>query len=242
MVTLAGVPARKDPYGKSMLRERIRVRFAKKGDLRFISHLDLMRAFERALRRAMLPLKMTDGFNPHPRLSFPLALGVGSEGSDEVMEFQLADWVPVAEIGTRLSAVLPSGLELRSAELAAPGKPARACETTYIARPRDAHDPCARVEETQLRELLGRKQILVFRRRKGRTKDVDIRPFVLDLRREGCAAVMRFRVTPAGTTRPEEILGALGHSPEQCHALFHIERTQVVLASPSDKHPNAAGP
>ena len=72
-----------------MLVQRIRTRFRKTGELKAISHLDLMRTFERALRRTGLPLRMSEGFNPRPRLSFPAALPVGIEGLNEIMEFDL---------------------------------------------------------------------------------------------------------------------------------------------------------
>ena len=215
-----------------MLRQRVQVRFGKKGDLRFISHLDLMRTFERALRRTGLPLLMTDGFNPHPRMSFPLPLGVGAEGSDEAMEFELAGWSPPAVIASKLVAVLPSGLPLRSVETASPAQKARAVETTWVARPHDPADPASRVGVERLQRLLDSDRIEVVRTRKGRTKAVDVRPFVLGLRVEQGAIVMRFRVGPEGTTRPEEVLGALGFAPGQRLARFHIERTQVLLAAP----------
>ena len=66
-----------------------RIRFTKTGRMRFLSHHDLMRLFERALRRTGLPLRMTEGYNPHPIISFPTALGLGIESLDEVLEFDV---------------------------------------------------------------------------------------------------------------------------------------------------------
>jgi len=191
-----------------------------------------MRAFERALRRAGLPLLMTEGYNPRPRLSFPLSLGVGTEGSDEVMEFELADWVPASDVRTRLAAQLPPDLELKSLELTRPGRRVRVVETRHVVRPYASQQADCRIDSKALRDLLDRAEILVTRRRKGRLKEVNIRPFVMDLRLEGNAILMTFRVGPEGTARPEEILAALGVPPGQCHVLYHIERTQVLLASP----------
>ena len=74
-----------------MVRHRVRIRFCKQGDLRWIGHRDLMRCMERLFRRAALPLGMSQGFHPKPRMSFPAALAVGIAAMDEVMELELAE-------------------------------------------------------------------------------------------------------------------------------------------------------
>ena len=96
-----------------------------------------MRAFERALRRTRLPLRMSEGYNPRPRISFPAPLGVGMEGLDEVMEFDLAEWTPPAEIERRLREQLPNGLELTSLDLVPAHERAHAEEATYRIVPRE---------------------------------------------------------------------------------------------------------
>ena len=70
-----------------MNRQRLRIRFSKQGDLRFISHRDLVRAFERLFRRTHMPLQMSEGFHPKTKMTFPSALALGVEARDEVMEF-----------------------------------------------------------------------------------------------------------------------------------------------------------
>ncbi|HRU06138.1 MAG TPA: TIGR03936 family radical SAM-associated protein [Candidatus Brocadiia bacterium] len=212
-------------------RQRIRVWFAKQDLARFVSHLDLMRAVERALRRSGLPLHMTSGFNPHPRYSFPAPLGVGMAGRREVMEFELNGRTALDEVARRLGAALPPGVELKAVEEAGP-KPAQVAEMEYVARPRDAGAERSRVDEGRLREVLSRETIWVERERKGQRKKVDIRPFIEDMRVEGGAVVMRFRVMAGATTRPEEALGAAGFAEADAHALFEMERTDVVLAAP----------
>src|SRR5204862_153823 len=93
-----------------------RVRFSKTGKLRFLSHHDLMRLFERALRRTGMPLRMTEGYNPHPVLSFPTALGLGIESLDEVLEFELTSWTAPRQIEKLLGEQLPEGIRVASAE------------------------------------------------------------------------------------------------------------------------------
>src|SRR5688500_4441037 len=96
---------------------RVRLIFSKEGALRYIGHLDLVRMWERAFRRARLPLAYTLGFTPHPRLTFaaPLALGATSEG--ELLDVYLREALTAEEVVGRIAAELPAGCEVRSAEV-----------------------------------------------------------------------------------------------------------------------------
>ena len=94
----------------------IRLRFTKTGPIRFISHLDLTRAFHRALSRAEVPIRFSEGFSPHPRFTFALPLSVGMESLCEIADFHLAfeaDMSP-GEIKERLKGQLPAGIEITS--------------------------------------------------------------------------------------------------------------------------------
>src|SRR3989304_638137 len=93
-----------------MVRSRGRLRFCKQDALRLIGHLALMRCFERIFRRASLPLGMSQGFHPKPRMTFPLPLAVGIEGREEVMEVELAEPLGAEEVFSRLKAQAPAGL------------------------------------------------------------------------------------------------------------------------------------
>src|SRR5436189_3482163 len=95
-----------------MVRDKLRIRFRKGGDLRLVSHHDLMRCFERMLRRAALPFHSTEGFNPKPRMAFALSLALGVEGHEEVLELELDEELPLEEIQARLSNEAPAGLEI----------------------------------------------------------------------------------------------------------------------------------
>src|SRR5215468_2804957 len=95
-----------------MVRDKVRIRFRKGGDLRLVSHHDLMRCFERMLRRAALPFHSTEGFNPKPRLVFALTLPLGVVGCEEVVELELDAELPLEELHTRLAQQAPAGLEI----------------------------------------------------------------------------------------------------------------------------------
>jgi radical SAM-linked protein len=96
---------------------RIQIRFTKRGDLRWISHRDLARVWERLLRRADLELAFSQGFHPKPKISFPSALTLGIEALDEVVELELCGAIELNEVVRRIQSQMPSGMEMLSAEI-----------------------------------------------------------------------------------------------------------------------------
>jgi radical SAM-linked protein len=90
--------------------------FTKQGFLKYISHLDLMRLLQRAMRRAGLPLKMTQGFSPHPKLSLQRALKLGLESEHEEASILLKEPLDAAEFKARLQRQLPQGLTIKNAQ------------------------------------------------------------------------------------------------------------------------------
>lgn len=87
-----------------------RLLFTKTGRARYISHLDLMRTFQRAFARAKIPIKHTEGFNPHPFVSIALPLSVGFSSQCEILEFGLLEGTTYAEVPERLTAAMPEGI------------------------------------------------------------------------------------------------------------------------------------
>lgn len=87
--------------------------FTKKGTMKFISHLDLMRLFMRAVRRARLPVKMTEGFSPHPKFSIKRALKLGVESDNEEATFVLREPVDLFDFKEKLQKQLPEGIYIR---------------------------------------------------------------------------------------------------------------------------------
>ncbi len=97
---------------------QVRAVFEKKGRARFISHLDLLRTMQRALKRSKIPVWYTQGFNPRIYMNFPLALSLGVESSVEVMDFEIVEQVPYEKMLEDINRVLPEGLDFIS--MAAP--------------------------------------------------------------------------------------------------------------------------
>lgn len=187
---------------------KVRLRFAKRGDLRLVSHHDLLRSLERMLRRAAVPVATTQGFNPRPKIVFAQALGLGVEGRREVVELDLSEPMEPAELLDRLSAASPQGFDWLDAESVVPGRSARACAAEY------ALDlPADRCEAARaaLTALLAGTSRPYTRHRPDRDVALDLRPFLIDAQLEPSGQLrFRLKITPDGAVRPEEIVDTLG--------------------------------
>lgn len=97
--------------------QKVKIKYRKGEEVKFISHRDLMRAFQRAIRRAGLPVAYSQGFNPHMKIAWGNALKVGAISEAEFAEIQIDGWVKPSELMARLNAALPPGLEILDANL-----------------------------------------------------------------------------------------------------------------------------
>lgn len=91
---------------------KIKIKYKKGEGVKFLSHRELMRAFQRAIRRAALPIAYSQGFNPHMKISWNGALKVGATSEGEVAELQLAEFIRPGDLQERLNRTLPPGLEI----------------------------------------------------------------------------------------------------------------------------------
>jgi radical SAM-linked protein len=111
--------------------QRLRIRYAKRGRLRFTSHRDFSRAFERAVFRARVPMAYSSGFNPHPRISYAGAAPTGSASEAEYLEIALAEVVDPVRIGALLDEALPDGLDVLEVVVSAGGSLAERLEASH---------------------------------------------------------------------------------------------------------------
>jgi radical SAM-linked protein len=189
-----------------MVRDKVRIRFRKGGTLRLVSHHDLMRCFERMLRRAALPYHSTEGFNPKPRLIFALSLGLGIIGCQEVVELELDEELPEEEIHKRLSGQCPEGLAIQSVKRIVTNAQAQVRRVCYrIPLPNTS---CEGIQERIL-TLLSRPNCWIERTRP-LARRLDLRPYIRAITLLPGSLEMDLLVTPNGTARPDEILELLG--------------------------------
>ena len=211
--------------------DKVRFRFAKTGPLRWLSHHDLMRTFERALRRAGLPFRRTQGFNPHPRLIFALSMPLGVEGHAEFAELELDEVLPPDDVLDRLRRQCPPGLQIIDLTRVGPRASAQVRGLTY------ALDlPADRVASARgkVTELLASTDLWIERRRPSggaNSRRMDLRPFLRVLRVTGddpARLEMDLWLTPAGTARPEEVLTLLGlNDLAEAGAVLHRLRLEL---------------
>jgi radical SAM-linked protein len=207
---------------------RLRLTHTKTGPLIYIGNLDLVTLWERAARRAQLPLSYSKGFHPQPKLQIAAPLPLGYSSRCEVMDMRLDEERDAEEAVGALQAALPPGIQiLRSETVAAelPPLPSMVLAVKYeVSLASDAESQL----EDRLERLLAAESLL--RQRRG--KEYDLRPLIEDLRlehRDGVSAVLRMRLTarPGATGRPDEVLAALQVSLRGAH----IERTAIVFQS-----------
>jgi radical SAM-linked protein len=197
-------------------------RFSKEGEARFLSHHDLMRLFERALRRAALPVRMTQGFNPHPKLSILSALPLGMEASNEALETEFDPPVAPADVLARLGSQLPGGIRLHGAELLPPGARIRVESVVYEAELPAEGGPWP----AQAERFLARRSVPVERVGPSGPRTLDVRPAVEAMSIEKGRLSLRVRVAEGGTPKAAEVFAAAFG----CQASAPLRRVAVNLA------------
>jgi radical SAM-linked protein len=146
-------------------------------------------------------------------------------GRQEVMEFELDRWAPIDHVRKLLATQLPEGVELLEVELADPHHKAQAVEIGYeVLLPAEVN-----LAQETVSSLLGHKELLVTRQRKGRMKQVDIRPSIIDLSLTERRLYMQLAVSEVGTTRPEEVLLHLGIDTSDLETPVEMVRSVVRL-------------
>lgn len=215
--------------------QRQRIRFAKGEALKYISHLDLARTWERVFRRAGLPVAYSQGFNPRPRFQIAAALPVGVTGRAELLDIWLDQALSPVDVCARLQPALPLGLDiidLAEVALQGPSLQSQLRTADYSAIVRSG-EPVEAIR-TRIQALLDMPAIPRQRQQKGRWQSYDLRPLVrsvaVDLAPDGAWVLrMCLQASPQGAGRPGEVLDALGltlapHSIERANLSFEFDK------------------
>jgi radical SAM-linked protein len=211
---------------------RMRVIFATDESVKYVGHLDLARAWERAIRRAGLPLSYSQGFHPQPRIQFAAALPVGVTGAADVMDIYLNEEIDPNAFLALLEPALPRGICPKSASPVPkdlPSLQSTVCGASYrVEVETDESDAafCARIEA-----FLAKPSAWRERRRGDRLARYDLRPLVESIRYRGpCELGQAFdtnmRSEPGATGRPDELLAELGFAA----CARRIERVRLAFA------------
>jgi radical SAM-linked protein len=208
--------------------QRLRVTFAKGEEVKYISHLDLMRLWERALRRANVPLAYSLGYNPRPKISIAFPLAVGVTGQEELMDVTLGRPLAPRDFALAVGRQLPAGVTISQVEevyLTLPALQTQVQAAQYLATVEADHT----VQEIEARLAAFLRSASLPRQR--RNRDYDLRPLVeelwLESREESQYTLgMRLRAGEGGTGRPDEVVDQLGLTE---HARG-ITRTRLFFA------------
>jgi radical SAM-linked protein len=203
-------------------RTKLRIRFSKRGKVRFTSHRDVARVWERALRRVAVPVAYSQGFAPRPRLSFGLALSTGAESDAEYLDVDLdpaaAGGFDADTIAPQLTAALPDGFDVVTTAVVESSAVSLQQVVTSCRWVIDLPNVDHAVAQPAVDRLLAADSVIVQRERKGKEVEDDLRPGVLALEAEpvplGDAGVGTRLTAELGAQpralRPAELLDALG--------------------------------
>jgi len=206
---------------------RIRITFSKQGALRYTSHLDLHRLWERATRRADLPLAYSQGFHPQPKINLAAALPLGFSSRCEVMDMKLETDISVDDLPARLQSILPPDIEMLKVEQVDNNAPALQTQV-------DSAEYEIILSEAGSGSELERKIASVMEStslpRERRGKPYDLRPLIRELKLTSETTIfMHLLARENATGRPEEVLDELGIESEGTR----IERSRLLFTAES---------
>lgn len=224
--------------------QRLRIWFGKLGDLALISHLDLLRLFDRAVRRAGLPISFTGGYHPSPRISIALALSLGVTSSGEIMDFELTQQVDIETFEQQLISQLPSNLpiyNITAVDLKTPAATQLLAKAEYLLTvAADGDIPLLQwlnwVETIKNLDTIWWEQTT----KSGKTQMVNLRDRLYELEvtdnqnQQVSSVVLRYlgRCQSDGTQlRPEQVIFMLEQVAQLQFQIIHIHRNQLLLQS-----------
>jgi radical SAM-linked protein len=213
--------------------QRLRIRFSRGEEIKYLSHLDLIRVWQRALNRAGIPLAYSKGFNPHPQISMALALAMGVTSEAELMDIMLDKFVSPHAFTAAMSRQMPRGLAIDgvfNTPLTIPSlqSQVRQAEYTVTISTEKTKDDV----ESAINALLDKETLPWEHMRDTGPHKYDLRALVDDLwlidYRDGqCNIGMRLRSDSSGSGRPEQVTAALGFEkyPDSIHRVKLILQT-----------------
>jgi radical SAM family uncharacterized protein/radical SAM-linked protein len=204
---------------KKGIKKKVRLKFTKKGEVRFLSHLELAHLFYRASKRADLPLSHSEGFHPMPRIIFATALPVGVESLMEIVDMELEGRITPLEVMEKLNPMLPQGIKIIEAEeVPFSSPPSSLLYRSVYWIPLD-HLLSKEKAITKIKKALEKREFFIHQERKGKKRIVDVRPLIerMDVKENGkrleegrsWGVELVLRNEGRRRAKPSEIVGAL---------------------------------
>lgn len=211
---------------------KVRIKFSKQGPVKFVGHLDTMRYFQKAIRRAELPAAFSGGFSPHMIMSFAAPLGVGIESRGEYFDVEFTETIPTKEIESRLNAVMAEGMQVLSARQVEDGKAGKAMSLVaaadYYVEFRKGKEPAENWKE-RIAEFISQSSIVVTKKTKKSEQELDIRPFIYKMELYGEKIFLKLASASANYTKPELVMDSfvrwIGAEPQEF--AYQTERLEI---------------
>lgn len=221
---------------------KVRIKFTKTGYMKFVGHLDTMRYFQKAIRRAELPVAFSGGYSPHMIMSFAAPLGVGTTSLGEYFDMELTETMPTAEIQQRLNETMVEGVTVCSVRQVEDGKASTAmalvAAADYYVSFREGKEPSVPWRE-KFSEFLDQKEIVVTKKTKRSEKTVDIRPFIYKAELLDEGIFMQLASASSNYIKPELVMDTfmkwIGEEPKEFAYL--IERREVYADAGENRNP-----
>lgn len=206
------------------MRDRVAIRHDVAGDLRFISHHDTLRLWERALARAAIPVKFSEGFNPRPRMSLALPRSVGIASSDELLVIELSQPIDLEEMRVRLGEQMPAGMVITRIERVEAGDRRLPIAAEYEV---DIDAGTEVALAARAAAIISETSVFVDRATPGMAvRHIDVRPYIMAITVEPKTLRWAQSITATGTVRPNEMLELLGLSADD--HLHRLRRSAVT--------------
>jgi radical SAM-linked protein len=212
---------------------RLRVRFRRGEELKFISHLDIIRLWVRALRRAQIPLEYSEGFSPHPKVSLAVPLSVGVTAENEMMDIFIAKAVSPHWFVNTVNQQLPDGLKVLEASPIGLNVPSLQSQVRFAQYQVEVKTDKSEEEiKATVDRLLSLESLPWHHERDTGRRSYDLRGLIddiwlIDIKPQACILGMRLKCDESGSGRPEQVALALGFAeyPKS------IQRTKLLLGS-----------
>lgn len=218
-----------------MLKQKVRIKFEKTGMMRFIGHLDVMRYFQKAMRRAKIDIAYSEGFSPHQKMSFAAPLGIGLEGTGEYFDIEVNSFMPSSAMTAALNEAMVEGFKVISCKYLpenAPNAMSSVFAADYtVAIHNDNVDITAEDLTTKINEFYAQTEIITEKETKKSTRTLDMKPLIYSL---GCEdKVIRMCLSTGSTDniKPELVMAKfcefIGVEYTEDPILFDYKRNEI---------------
>jgi len=209
---------------------RMLFEFGKTGRLRYISHLDLQRFMQRALRRTDLPVSYSQGFSPHPQMAFASALAMGWSSDVEILDVKLTEAVDEEHAREQLDRALPPEMPVYRARLVDDRFPAMMAQLVWADYRIELSGDTAPAVISAIDGYMAEESVIAMRKTKSGEKPADIRKMTANLTADGQTLYARLMLTEQATVKPDLLLNTLAERAgvQPCEARIH--RTALLAA------------